>query len=173
MGVGMSSPPESLIDQSGYDWMAEQARQMANVVEVGCWMGAGTEALLKACPGTVYAVDHWLGSPDPGDATHEPAKTHDVYALFVKHVGHYANLKILRMASVEAAQHFDDKSVDMVFIDAGHDTQSIRDDLRVWVPKCRRLLCGHDYGHEPVRDALNAFGLHVTHRPSDIWSVQL
>jgi hypothetical protein len=169
----MSSVPESLIGHDGYEWMAEQARRMENVVEVGCWVGAGTEALLKACPGTVYAVDHWLGSPDPGDATHGPAKEHDVYALFVKHVGHYANLNILRMTSVEASTHFADKSVDMVFIDAGHDVTSIRDDLRVWVPKCRRLLCGHDYGHMPVREALHALNLPITHRPSDIWSIDL
>jgi hypothetical protein len=171
----MSSPPESLIGQDGYEWMAEQARQMANVVEVGCWVGAGTEALLKACPGTVYAVDHWQGSPDPGDATHEPAKAHDIYALFLQHVGHYSNLNILRMTSVEAAQHFEDKSVDMVFIDAGHNPKygpSIVEDLRVWVPKCRRLLCGHDYGHEPVREALQKLGLPIVHHPSDIWSVQ-
>ena len=171
----MSSPPEQLIGTEGYEWMASQAKQMENVVEVGCWAGAGTEFLLKACPGTVWAVDHWLGSPDPGDATHTPAKEHDMYAIFVQKVGHYPNLKILRMTSVEAAEHFADKSVDMVFIDAGHDPKhgpSIVDDLRVWVPKCRKLVCGHDWGHVPVYEAVTKLGRPVTHHPSDIWSFE-
>jgi predicted O-methyltransferase YrrM len=169
----MSAPPEQLIGTDGYQWMAEQAAKMQTVVEVGCWAGAGTEFLLRACPGTVWAVDHWKGSPDPTDATHKPAKEHDMYAIFVKHVGHYPNLKILRMSSVEAAEHFADKSVDMVFIDAGHDKQSITDDLRVWVPKCNGLLCGHDFGHVPVYEALRDWKFAVSHHPSDIWSVQL
>jgi precorrin-6B methylase 2 len=168
----MSGPPEGLIGQDGYDWMAEQAKDMASVVEVGCWQGYGTEALLRVCPGQVTAVDHWMGSPDPTDATHKPAKKYDIHALFVARVGHYPNLTILRMDSVEASTHFPDQSVDMIFIDAGHDAASVTADIRAWAPKCRKLICGHDGSYETVRKAVETLGRPINRHPGDIWSVR-
>lgn len=49
--------------------------------------------------------------------------------------------------TVAASHHFDDESVDFVFIDAEHTYEGVRDDIAAWRPKIRPggLLCGHDY----------------------------
>jgi len=49
--------------------------------------------------------------------------------------------------SVEAAKEFEDKSVDMVFIDANHSYPSVKADSIAWQPKVKDggILCGHDY----------------------------
>jgi len=162
---------QHLIGLEGYQWLAAQAAQMDSVVEVGCWHGAGTYALCTACPGTVYAVDHWRGSPAKGDATY--GADHDtIFAKFQANVGHFPNLRILAMPSHEAAKQFAPRSVDMVVIDAGHDKESVDLDFAVWFPICRKLFCGHDWGHVPVRAAVEALGRPVTHHPADIWSVE-
>lgn len=40
---------------------------------------------------------------------------------------------------------FEDKSVDFVYIDANHSYQSVKEDIRKWLPKCRKAIGGHDY----------------------------
>lgn len=159
-----------LISHEGVAWLWEQSTRMDSIVEVGCWKGGSTYALCSGCTGTVYAVDHWLGSPDPTDATHGPA--YDIHAEFMRNVGHFPNLKILRMDSVIAAEQFRPRTIDMVVIDAGHDTPSVTADLRAWLPICKTLLCGHDWGHATVKNALQALGREIHHHPGDMWSIR-
>lgn len=54
---------------------------------------------------------------------------------------------VLEMRSVAASQHYGDRSVDVVYIDADHRYESVRADIEAWLPKVRRggFLCGHDY----------------------------
>ena len=54
----------------------------------------------------------------------------------------------LKMLSVDAATMFKDNSLDLVFIDADHKYESIKDDINAWLPKIKKggIICGHDYG---------------------------
>jgi predicted O-methyltransferase YrrM len=49
--------------------------------------------------------------------------------------------------SWEAARHYEDLSLDMVFIDADHSYESVRNDIAAWLPKVRLggILAGHDF----------------------------
>ena len=51
------------------------------------------------------------------------------------------------MTTTDAAKQVDDGSLDMVFIDAGHDYDSVREDIANWLPKVRPggIVAGHDY----------------------------
>ena len=66
----------------------------------------------------------------------------------------FKNVEILKMDSVEAATHFEDNSIDMVFIDGAHDKESVLKDLKAWYPKCKKILCGRDADQPGVKDAL-------------------
>jgi len=125
-------------------WLYWVAKEMDNIVEVGCWKGRSTDALLAGCTGTVWAVDHFKGSPN--ESLVDWAKTEDIHKTFMKNVGHHKNLKLLRMDSLKAAGRFKDKSIDMVFIDAGHEYEEVKADIKAWLPKTKKLICGHDYG---------------------------
>jgi hypothetical protein len=149
-------------------WLYDRASEMSSVLEVGCWKGRSTHALLSGCKGPVYAVDHWLGSPTEREAAHAEAATKDVYAEFLTNVGHFKNLQVIRGSSVEMAARFDGK-VDMVFIDGDHSVEGCLADIRAWLPKTRRLLCGHDRNQEGVPQALQESGLNWKPGPGSIW----
>ena len=51
------------------------------------------------------------------------------------------------MKSVDAAKLYDDGSLDLVFIDAGHTFEDVVADIEAWLPKVRPygFIAGHDY----------------------------
>lgn len=125
-------------------WLYEQAQKHQTIAEVGSWKGRSTHALLTGnTKGTVTAIDTWKGSSDPKDKTHG----RDTFADFMKNVGHFKNLTTNRNRGVDAANEYADKSFDMVFIDAGHTYEEVKEDIKAWLPKVKSggILCGHDY----------------------------
>jgi precorrin-6B methylase 2 len=135
--------------------LSSLASKSDSVVEIGCWKGRSTETLLKACKGTVYAVDHWQGTDT--DITGAWVCLEDIYSQFMDNVGHYSNLKVMKGCSVDMANKFNGDKVDMVFIDAGHSYEECKADIEAWLPKCRKIICGHDYvdEHPGVMKAVN------------------
>ncbi len=154
-------------------WLFETAMMMDNIVEIGCWLGRSTHALLTGCPGTVYAIDHFQGSPSERGSAHAPAKTRDIGSDFLKNVGHFPNLKLLKMESIEAAKQFEPKSVDMVFIDGEHTYEAFNADFQAWVPICRKIICGHDASYAGVKRVLKESRLPVVFEAAEIWSIGL
>jgi len=142
------------------EFLFQNAKEMGSVIEVGSWKGRSTHALLSGCPGTVIAVDHFLGSKEESTAHAEAKKPGDlVYEAFMRNVGHFRNLVVKRMDTLEAAKECG--LADMVFVDCGHSYEEVKEDIRNWGPKARKLLCGHDYcpAWPGVRQAVDeAFG---------------
>lgn len=64
---------------------------------------------------------------------------------------------LLKMDTAAAAKYFDDDSLDFVFIDASHDTDSVLADIRAWRSKVHAggALTGHDANLGTVRAALD------------------
>jgi hypothetical protein len=154
------------------EWLRATAAEMRSVAEVGVLRGRSAFALLTGCPGPVYCLDPWS---DPGD---------HAYRGFMESCGHFPNLFAVRGLSPAAASRV--PKVDMVFIDADHAYESVRADIEVWLPKTRKLICGHDYsdpadytpesgGYEGVKRAVDeAFGDRVRLAPgTSIWTVAL
>jgi len=83
--------------------------------------------------------------------------------------------------SVDACNNFDDSSLDLVFIDANHTYDYVKEDIECWYPKIRNggILSGHDY-REPavpgVERAVNEYfipiskDVEVTH--NNVWYVE-
>jgi len=116
------------------------------IVEVGT-VGGGTSAhIARYCPQIrkLYAVD--IVKPDA--------------AIDVMHT--VPHLEFVHSDSVLAAKRFDDKSIDLVFIDADHSAKGVFADLQAWVPKIKPggVISGHDYGshnHPGVKPAVDFY----------------
>lgn len=125
-------------------FLFETARQMESVIELGSWKGKSTYALCKSgCP-SITAIDTWKGSEFEENA-HVEAKTETVFEEFQRNTKEFKNLKIIRSDINLAINIVPDKSVDMVFIDAGHTYEEVKNDIQKWKGKAKILLCGHDY----------------------------
>jgi glycosyltransferase involved in cell wall biosynthesis len=120
------------------------AKDMETIVEIGSWKGRSTNALASGCKGKIYAVDHFLGSKGE-EEQHKEAKDDIVYNQFLENTKQFSNIEVLRMSSEEAVKQFEDKSIDMIFIDAEHTYEGIKKDIEIWLPKAKKIICGHDY----------------------------
>jgi len=127
-------------------WLFEQASNFNSVVEIGCFKGRSSHALLSGCKGLVHCIDPWDWVYwKPEDTQVEADKR---YSEFLKNTSDFLNRVVHRGESVKESNKFNDKSIDMVFIDGDHTYSSVIDDIEAWLPKTKYLLCGHDY-NEP------------------------
>lgn len=146
-------------------WLMAQAETMNSVAEVGCLHGRSAFALLTACEGEVWCVDPW-------DDAHDAC-----YPSFKRSCGQFPNLRIARGYSPNVAD--DVPEVDMVFIDGNHDYEQVMVDIGTWLPKARKLICGHDYcnadaGFPGVAQAAHEVFGEVENPPETaIWAVWL
>jgi len=144
-------------------WLNATARAMRSVVEIGSWRGWSTFALCESgCP-QVIAVDHFHGS-----AEQQGFMRIDLKGEFEANVGHFKNLMVIPKESREAAPLVGE--VDMAFIDASHDYESVKLDLELWSPKCQKIISGHHQFNAQVRQAvLEYFGREPDKSVDGIW----
>jgi predicted O-methyltransferase YrrM len=157
------------MNEKALQWLYEKAMEMDSIIEIGCWRGKSTHALLSGCKGTVFAIDHFNGSPDQVDGAHAQALTENIYDSFYKNVGNFKNLVTMRMSSKQAVSFFKDKSVDMVFIDGCHLYDDVLHDILSWERVCKKLLCGHDINENGVPRALAASRIVFKNSIGSIW----
>merc|ERR1712107_279263 len=67
-------------------------------------------------------------------------------------------VRLVQQSSTLAARLFDDETLDLIFIDAGHNECAVRQDLEAWWPKLKRggLVAGDDYADAAA--ALEMYG---------------
>ena len=126
-------------------------------VEVGVKFGYNMKAILGRCEiDEVYLVDHKIYNEA------HPTDRYEGTAVFGD------NVVRMVMTSKEASKMFDDKSLDIVFIDADHRYKSVKEDIELWLPKIRKggVISGHDYGSKrwpgverAVKEKFNDFNL--------------
>lgn len=153
-------------------WLYETAKGMDSVVEIGSFKGRSTVALASGCKGTVYAVDHFSG---PTLAGMDPEA---IRADFEKNTAACQNVLLIRDESTHVANsEAFGGPVDMVFVDGYHSYEQVKADLIAWLPKARKLICGHDYndphwpGVKQAVDELLGPGVQVT--AGTIWSYRI
>jgi predicted O-methyltransferase YrrM len=155
-------------------------------VEVGCKEGRTTGHILKTVPDSrVIAIDPWMkqeASADPTKETYQAWDFEDIERQFWENVGeHKERCTMLRNTSEEAATlgkaYCTPGNVDLIFIDALHDYEHVKQDIALWWPKVRigGILAGHDFNHKwpgCERAVAESFNLmHVGVAPDSVWFV--
>jgi predicted O-methyltransferase YrrM len=113
------------------------------IIEVGTYLGLSLGSIVPVAAwnrNRIICVDSWV---DP--AVHEQFQKNAVEHSWLQSVWP------LRMTSVEAAAMICRLGLraDLIFIDADHAYESVRDDIAAWLPvlKPDGVMAGHDYHH--------------------------
>jgi len=126
-------------------WIYETAKRHYKIAELGSWKGRSTHAWASGTRGTITAIDTWQGSDFVLDDTNRLAKLEDVFKVFKDNLKEFSNVVVNRKRGMDAVKDYEDKSFDVVFIDAGHTYEDVKADIEAWLPKAKMVLCGHDY----------------------------
>lgn len=139
------------------------------VIEVGSWLGSSTRhiASLLQPNGKLYAVDTWEGSVEHHQNEEWKNMLTTLYDQFLSNVIHAQltdRIIPFRATSLDAAialkQNLD--KVDLVYIDAGHDTESVFLDMEAYWPFIKNdhgILCGDDWSWDSVKNAVIMFAM--------------
>ena len=130
-------------------------------VEVGCWKGMSAcymavEIINSGKKIEFDCVDTWESFD--WDTGISKSAYHGLYDIFLKNIEPVKdNINIVKSISWEAPKKYEDNSIDFVFIDAGHDYDSVTKDLKSWLPKVKNggIIAGHDDHHKQVIDAVH------------------
>ena len=126
--------------------------------EIGVRAGTHAKIICDNIPGVkLYCVDPW-----------EPYNRRDErwarrkYKIAVNTLKPY-NTEIVRKRSVDAAEEFENASLDFVYIDARHEFDFVMMDLIKWAPKVRSggIISGHDYKHARRSGVVQAVDAYV------------
>lgn len=127
-----------------YDLINDNITKESIVVEVGSYSGVSSELFALFCK-QLYCVDRWTGFAV------EAEKIFD--QLIIK----YNNIIKIKSTSHDAAKIFPDHSIDLLYIDAEHTYEVVKDDILSWTSKIKftGIISGHDYNWPGVKKAVN------------------
>ena len=135
----------------------------SHFVEIGSWLGKSAsymavEILNSKKDIKFDCVDTWEYWDDQGE-TH--LAFGNLYSHFLNNIKPVEDvINPIKLLSVEAAELYENESLDFIFLDASHDYESVKEDLNVWYPKLKKtgIIAGHDYtSHPGVKKAVDEF----------------
>lgn len=119
-------------------------------VELGSWTGRSAaycivELTNRDKLGNFYCVDTWGGETGIAYDQHVVKNMKEIFEQNLKPV--ITDITMLSMLSWEAAEKFEDNSVDFCYVDAGHSYEAVTKDLTAWWPKIKpgSDFAGDDY----------------------------
>jgi predicted O-methyltransferase YrrM len=115
--------------------------------EIGVELGRFSKCLLQKVPNlTLYSIDPWesYANQNSPKKFYEYAKTR---------LEPFDKCHMIRDYSMDAVQEFDDDFLDFVYIDANHDYEHTKEDIREWHNKVKKdgIVAGHDYSDDGDR----------------------
>jgi len=119
----------------------------------------------------LYCIDPWKTGPVYGFRDYVTQDRLDSFYEEAKGRMESFNCEFIRKISQDAVKDFEDESLDFVYIDANHDYENTRNDIREWSKKVKKggIVSGHDYVEKisqvytfGVVKAVNELGMDVT-----------
>lgn len=117
----------------------------SSIAEIGVYKCRGLKKVLRNtdCITNYWAIDNW----DPSVLGLSQQVCDNMYTYACSLMTWFSQLKVLRMSSKCAAGIVRGRMFDLVFIDASHDYNSVKEDIELWYPLIRDggVISGHDY----------------------------
>ena len=140
------------------------------IVEIGSFSGVSSDLLARYCR-KLLCIDIWsLGSPGLSHEQLKIAREH-----FREVLDSHDNIISIEDYADEVAKLIDDNSIDMVYIDAVHDYEYVKNDIITWSPKIIKggYITGHDIHMPGVKQAVEEFfGNNYIKYKDESWSHQ-
>lgn len=124
-------------------------------VELGCYKGKstsfiGVEIQKQKRDINFFVFDSFEGATNSNDANEVKAYNgiKNIEQTYLESIAPIGNkIQTIKSLSHEAAEYFEDGSVDCLFIDAGHSYEAVKKDIDCWLPKMKPngIMAGHDY----------------------------
>jgi predicted O-methyltransferase YrrM len=128
-------------------------------VEIGVEKGLYSESICLHSPGIkLFSIDPWQAYEGYRERISQQEQDR-FYEETLKRLSNY-NCTVIRDFSLHASSHFEDNSLDFVYIDGNHDFVSCTNDISAWLRKVRvgGIIAGHDY-----KEFISNSGIHVKH----------
>ncbi len=157
------------------------------IVEVGTWMGGSARAFTRHCLENsiedfeIVCIDTFLGSVEHWNKSSYLMNFKNgrptIYEHFLSNVVHSGYQKYITPFPVDSQNGFLTLKhygvvPDLVYIDAGHDYQSVRVDLENWSSILRSggVIIGDDWHHPPIKKAAaDVLGNVIDHGAKFAW----
>lgn len=136
------------------------------IAEVGVFKARTIKRVLRVLHDNIdeyWGIDpwHYLGKEYGGKMGNASQEDWDrVYRQVCNLYFYFPKLRLLRMISEQAAEFFEDRYFDLVFIDGDHRYEAVKRDIELWLPKVRAggIISGHDYGARKFEGVTRAVG---------------
>jgi predicted O-methyltransferase YrrM len=131
------------------------------IVEIGSYAGDSVSILSNKFPNSIiHSVDMWEGydeSCSEYDRAKQAIELREAELEYDKRILSLSNVEKHKMSSVDFSYSMYDQSVKFCYIDANHQTSSVIEDLRHWIPKIAPagIISGHDFHWPSVKAALD------------------
>lgn len=126
--------------------IAHMLNARSKVAEIGVWYGRTSSVLLSNNNIHLFAVDTFEGSEEHQDEL--KGKTfQDDYVNTIKKLGCEKRVSVIKGESTKIAKDFKNDNFDLIFIDAAHDYENVKNDILAWTPKLKSggLMILHDW----------------------------
>jgi hypothetical protein len=116
------------------------------LVEIGSFKGESMEIFANSGKfSKIYCIDPWKNGYDDDDTSSNVVQF--VESFFDKRKEKYPFVEKIKMTSLEAADAFQDTSIDIVYIDGDHRPEMVKKDIHKWFGKVKPngYISGHDW----------------------------
>ena len=118
-----------------------------SLLEIGSYKGESTS--IFASSGLfkdIYCMEPFEGNEIALDELND---TWDqVKKEFFTNTRHWDNINLIQDFSFNQVDNFPDLLFDVIYIDASHTYEDIKEDIKMYLPKCKYIIGGHDYGDQ-------------------------
>ena len=110
------------------------------IVEIGSYSGESAVIFADEFPNAqIYCIDPWQGNFDNSDPCSKENYV-DVEKEFDLRTSTYPNIHKIKNFSTNV-----DIECDVVYIDGRHFYEGVKEDILHWLPKTKKVICGHDF----------------------------
>lgn len=137
--------------------LSENLLNGSNMIEIGSYMGESTK--LFGCTklfNKIYSIDPHTGQEKFNEIAN--ITWGEVIKEYQLNTKLFNNIEHIKDFSYNVVDKFEDNSIDFIYVDGAHDYESVKRDLKLYLPKLKNggIIGGHDYNPKHWPDVCKA-----------------